>query len=136
MANLFRTENNVVVETMITNYNVPTLKANGFIETSVEDIAAYVGWIWDGNNFIEPPAESADNVTTRVTLRQARLALLEMRLLDSVEAAITIGPQEWQIEWEYATWVDRDSDLVQGLGAAMGLTSEQLDALFELAGSK
>ena len=38
-----------------------------------------------------------------------------------------------RIEWEYAATVDRDSPLVAGLVATLGLTDAQLDALFAAA---
>ena len=47
-------------------------------------------------------------------MRQARLALLQAGLLDQVETALASIPDEVQrkaaqIEWEYATTVDRGS---------------------------
>jgi hypothetical protein len=70
-----------------------------------------------------------------VTMRQARLALLANGLLDSVDAALAAIPDEQerraaQIEWEYATEVQRHAPLTLSLGAALGLTDAQLDALF------
>ncbi|WP_288253753.1 hypothetical protein [uncultured Hydrogenophaga sp.] len=72
-----------------------------------------------------------------VTMRQARLALLDAGLLAQVDAAIEAlpGPQKQaaRIEWEYSQEVRRDRPFVQTLGAAMGLSDEQLDALFTTA---
>jgi len=73
-----------------------------------------------------------------VTMRQARLALLGAGLLDAVEAAIAAMPDATQrraaeIEWEYAQTVDRESPFTQQLASGLGLTSEQLDALFTQA---
>jgi hypothetical protein len=76
-----------------------------------------------------PPAPPA--ILTSVTMRQARLALLGAGLLDQVNAAIT-DPAA-QIEWEYATTVERNSPLVQNLSVGLGLTEEQLDSLFTTA---
>jgi hypothetical protein len=73
------------------------------------------------------------------TMRQARLALLGAGLLDAVEAAIAAMEgaegKAAQIEWEYATEVRRDSHLVDGLTAALGLTDAQLNDLFTVAAS-
>jgi len=67
-----------------------------------------------------------------VTMRQARLALYDSNLLDQVSAAIANDPRA-QIEWEYATTVERNSQLVQTLATGLGLTEQQLDELFILA---
>jgi hypothetical protein len=74
---------------------------------------------------------------TSVTMRQARLALLQAGLLASVSAALAaatgMAGDAARIEWEYAATVDRDSPLVAGLVATLGLTDAQLDALFAAA---
>lgn len=74
-------------------------------------------------------------VPSTVTMRQARLALLQANLLAQVNTAITNSGDAAKIEWEYAQTVDRNSALVQGLTAALGLTESQLDALFTSAAS-
>lgn len=127
-------ENNVIVESLDFSANDPSLLlAQGFVEHT-ESLSNNVGYTFDGTT-LSAPVETPE-VPNSVTPRQARLALLEMQLLDDVEAAIVSGPQEWQIEWEYATHIVRDSALVRGLGPALGLTSEDLDTLFTLAASK
>lgn len=84
---------------------------------------------------LRPPAPSP--VPTVVTMRQARLALLNAGLLNSVSNTIsgltgTAGDAA-RIEWEYALSVERNSPLVASLTSALGLTAEQLDALFTTA---
>lgn len=71
-----------------------------------------------------------DPVPRFVSMRQARLALLGAGLLDEVETLMAAQPQAVRIEWEYATDVWRDRDLVLSLGAALQLTEQQIDALF------
>ena len=73
-----------------------------------------------------------------VTMRQARRALLDAGLLDQVDAAIAAiadatERRQAEIDWEYATTIERLWPWVQTLGAALGLSAEALDALFELA---
>ena len=71
-----------------------------------------------------------------VTMRQARLSLLQSGLLATVEGAITNGTDEaMKIEWEYATDVRRDWASLIALTGTLGMTAEQLDELFILAGS-
>ena len=71
-----------------------------------------------------------------VTMRQARLSLLQSGLLATVEGAITNGTDEaMKIEWEYATDVRRDWASLIALTGTLGMTAEQLDNLFRLANS-
>lgn len=74
---------------------------------------------------------------TEVSMRQARLALLQTGLLSQVQGAIDAlespAKEAAQIEWEYATGVERNSQLVQILSPALELTEQQLDDLFTLA---
>lgn len=92
------------------------------------------GQIWEGNvpaTFIARPSAP---VPDEITMRQARLALLGVGLLSSVNAALDALPSPMKeaahIEWEYASGVRRDSPLIAQLGPALGLTDEQVDALF------
>lgn len=79
-------------------------------------------------------------VPQSVTMRQARLALLQMGNLDAAEAAIDSIPDATlrraaQIEWEYAQGIERNSPLVQQVVGALQINDKQLDDLFILAGS-
>jgi len=89
---------------------------------------AQIGWTYSGGVFTAPA--SVVEVPQTVSMRQARLALLAANLLNSVEIAMQSADQASQIEWEYATEVQRNSPLVVGMTAALGWTSEQVDALF------
>lgn len=77
----------------------------------------------------EPLPEPKVNV---VTMRQARLQLLDMGLLDNVEAMISEN-RAWQIEWEYATEVRRENPIIVAMVEALSLTEEQLDDFFKQA---
>ncbi len=86
------------------------------------------------------PVYEAPTVPTPapVSMRQARLALLEAGLLDGVQAAldaITDAQQRRaaQIEWDSAQEVQYDSPLTQLLAGALRLGDEQLRALFARA---
>lgn len=75
-----------------------------------------------------------DEVTPKsVTMRQARLALLSVGLLDDVEAAVAAAGRQAQIEWEYATEVQRTHPLIAQVQQAQGLTDAEIDALFVAA---
>ena len=72
-------------------------------------------------------------VPNKVSMRQARLALLNQSLLDQVNS--TIKSPEAQIEWEYSTTVERDSKFVQEMILKLNMSKEQVDNLFVLANS-
>lgn len=85
-----------------------------------------------------PPIPDEELPPVSVTMRQARLALLGVGLLDDVDAAIAAIADSNQrraveIEWEYAQTVDRNSPFTQQLAAGLGLDSAQLDSLFTQA---
>lgn len=90
-----------------------------------------------GDTLPTPP--TAPYVPAEVTMRQARLALLQAGKLAAVDAAINgmIEPQKTaaRIEWEYSGTVKRNQPLVLALAPALGLTAAQLDALFVTAES-
>lgn len=74
-------------------------------------------------------------IPASVTMRQARLALLGVGLLDGVEKAMAAIPDATQrraaqIEWEYSAEVHRDRPWVVSMSTALGLSSAQLDQLF------
>jgi len=95
-----------------------------------EDQAVAPGHTYDGSVFAAP----APRVPAAVTMRQARLALLGANLLSSVDTAIDALPEPTKsaarIEWEYSNELQRGNALVAVLTPALGLTSEQVDALF------
>ena len=73
-----------------------------------------------------------------VTMRQARLALLQNELLNQVDISINNIQDETEreqvrITWEYATEVERNNPMIKNLSERLGLTSDQLDNLFILA---
>lgn len=68
-------------------------------------------------------------VPNSITMRQARLYLLNIDLLDAVEEIITQN-RKWQIEWEYAIEVKRDSFIVEAIQNSFNLTDEQIDSMF------
>jgi hypothetical protein len=91
------------------------------IEAAIADYAARYA----------PPAP----VPSEVTMFQARAVLISAGLFDAVDAAMqALGSRsvEWQA-WEYANHFTRHGPLVNAMGASLGLTSEQIDAMFRAA---
>ena len=76
--------------------------------------------------------QAAAIVPASVSMRQARLALVNAPggLYTKVQAAVEVADQATQVEWEFASRVERNSPLVATLGAALGLDAAALDALF------
>lgn len=70
-----------------------------------------------------------------VSRRQARLALLEMGLFEQVESAVYDGPKAVQIEYEADAW-RRDNATLVAMAKSLGMSEEQIDQFFALAGSK
>ena len=78
-------------------------------------------------------ADRKSKVPTTISIRQAKLALLQAGLLDDVEAAIAQADRAIQIEWEYAIEFKRDWPALLALQPILGLTDRQIDDLFVLA---
>jgi len=72
-----------------------------------------------------------------ISSRQARLALLQAGLLSQVDTAINSlaspAKEQAQIEWEYATSIERSSEWINQLGGALGLDDAGIDELFKTA---
>ena len=82
---------------------------------------------------LEAPSSVIDGVPQRVTPYQARVALLQAGLLPQVEAMVTQAGGAVLIAWEYATVIERGSPFIAQLVGGLGLTDEQVDALFVAA---
>lgn len=82
-------------------------------------------------------ANARQNHVMAVDMCQARLALLGAGLLETVDAAIAAMPgaegEAARLQWEFRQTVRRDSQLVAQLAPVLGLSDEQLDALFTQA---
>jgi len=89
------------------------------------------GWSYADGEFSEPEVvQPSQSVPASVTMRQARLALLDAGYLDDVNAAIASVGGAALIEWEYAQTVDRASPLVESMGSILDLDDDSIDGLF------
>lgn len=100
----------------------------GYIE-----IPDYVGVGWEiiNDQYIEPGLPASPEV---ISMRQARLILFKNNLLHLVDNLIQALPdgvkEEAFIEWEYATEVRRDSNLVLILGNMLNLSDNDINNMF------
>lgn len=103
---------------------------------------------WDENKLGTPPTiaeieEEAGKPTVpnQISSRQIRLALIAAgKDPDAIAAAINQIEDEAQrksaiIEWEYASHVERQHPMIAVVGALLGMTESEVDAIFE-AGAK
>lgn len=99
----------------------------GLTPMSAEEVAAHLAEV------------SAVSAPSRVTMRQARLALLAAGKLQEVDPAIDAmsEPQKTaaRIEWDYSHEVSRDNPFVQVLSHALDMSEADLDELFTAAAS-
>ena len=112
-------------------------KVNGNTFFPKENCELIKQWIAEGNN---PEAESTEKElyeqkkVNTITMRQARLYLYSIDKLEDVEAMVETR-KDWQIEWEYASEVERSSLLISIIKDKLGLSDIEVDDIF-LAASK
>lgn len=87
----------------------------------------------DWETMLADEMRARNPVPQQVTMRQARLVMLSAGLLDDVEMVITAAGRAAQLEWEYASVVDRNGPIVAAVQQGESLTDEQIDDLFREA---
>jgi len=90
------------------------------------------GWTYDGSAFyppVPPPAPVPDSVSPL----QARRALRNVGLLETVNDIVAAADDDTRDAWEYTIEVRRDSPILAELSTQLGMTSEQIDDLFRVA---
>jgi hypothetical protein len=97
----------------------------------------YATWVQSGNSpeeFIEVPPEPVPDSVSRF---QARAALYQSGYLEQVEAIMQSPdtPMLSKLAWQDALSFERNSTTVLTLSSLLGMSDEQLDNLFRLAGS-
>lgn len=100
------------------------------VGSTVERIDGVVKYVYTLEDYVEP-------IPTRVSRRQAKLALLQANLLHLVEPALNALPEPQKtivlIEWQDAQEFNKKHDLIESLAVVLGLTEQQVDDLFMTA---
>lgn len=122
---IYRLEKDDVAKTWVVVKDTGIIEQFGFLLKDFPDVMPP-----ELPTYVPPPSK----VPQVVTMRQARLALLGVGLLQPVVDAVAAMPgiegDAARIEWEYAQEVRRDSALLASLANTMQMTDEQLDTLF------
>lgn len=113
---------------VLVNFNVTSEDKDGTLMYTYEQLR-FEPWYSDEAIEKEVAKRKEELKVKSIAPRQARLNLLEADLLDDLEAVIATN-RAWQIEWEYATEVKRDSPLIDAVAIQANLTSEQIDQMF------
>lgn len=79
-----------------------------------------------------PPVfpEPVEPIPASITMRQARLQLLADGVLDDVSAAVAGMGAAAQIEWEYASEIQRTNPLVPAMQAILSWDEARVDQYF------
>ncbi|HEC1792064.1 TPA: hypothetical protein R1734_000361 [Campylobacter lari] len=72
-------------------------------------------------------------VPRKISIRQAKLALLEVGLLETIETMMQSAPKATQISWEYATEFERNNELILFFQQQAKLSDDEVDELFKKA---
>ena len=92
---------------------------------------AGIGWdVVNGEPVAPVPPAPVVTVPDRVSRFQARAALMQAGLLDQAGAAVAQAGPLAQLAWNDAVEFRRNSPTINALAPALGLTAEQIDALF------
>lgn len=96
------------------------------------DYQAWQRWVEAGG--VTLPADPVETTSVRVDAWQMAQALIALGLIDDVEAAVAASTDPLvKYGWSKALYFVRTDPLVVSMGAALGKTDAELDALFALA---
>jgi hypothetical protein len=81
------------------------------------------------------PVEQITPFIEPVSPRQIRQAMTRFGIRANVELAVANGDQDLKDWYEYSTSFERVNPQVEAMGAALGVTEQQLNDLWTLAGT-
>ncbi len=80
--------------------------------------------------FVTPEIPATPVVLISVSRLRMKLALKDLDLLTTVEAVVASAGELAQIYWTESTMFERNHPMVVNLGAAAGLTPQEIDDIF------
>ena len=121
-------------EYLVNDNTVVPKNSNGSMKDEVLD---YIKSGGEYQKVSEKDKTTETIIPEKVTIRQAKLALLEYGILDEVDAILQSPniPRKTKIEWEYANEIERRWVDESGVLSYLGFEKEQLDELFLYASS-
>ena len=85
------------------------------------------GYTWNGTEWVAPPVY----VPQQVTAFQGRAQLMNIGLLTQAESIVVASTDQMlKLAWTHAIYWDRNSPMLQSMGTALGMSSQDLDDLF------
>lgn len=74
--------------------------------------------------------EDYNPVPQSISPAQARLALIQAGLYQTVLDTVAVATDDVKVYWEYANTFERTNPILNSMASAIGITDEQLDELF------
>lgn len=93
------------------------------------EYAVFTDGEWVTTTELPQPIPEPIQVPQSITPLQAKLQLLEMELLDEVEAMVATD-RKISLYWEYALEIRRDHATLLAMATALGLSDSQVDEMF------
>lgn len=124
---------NGVVENVILANQEMVIKSN--LDGVFSDVAK-IGDNYQGGQFVTPQNLNHNKFFTAIKPMYMRLALDHFNILETIEAALELPENKAKkIAFEYALQFERDDEMINGFAQSFGLTTEQVDEIFEYAES-
>lgn len=124
-------ENNTVVN--LINATQDFIDQSGLNAVLVDNIFCDIGMVYQDGVFI---AQQKDKAFIPIKPMYMRLALDHFNLLETIEATLSAPEnKEKKIAFEYVLQFERDDEIINGFAQSFGLTTEQVDEIFEYAES-